>query len=561
MREKLGITTTKLLKLDVTWGDTLSGRLKALRKIALWVSKNSIPLSDDEFVKCYELLGFTDIKPVQTLNEEQAYFVKRFTGGSFEIKPWVSKSDDIFSKDYDVLMMVDESGSHVKTGKSVTGIYSYRSTPSSYGLEVSLPLMTGGYRLLALLTDTHWDLFKYAFANIGESSEEDIERRNETFDTKYKSYLYRKAFEHLVGKKPKYEYGLNPTMIMLVNSLYEEVIEVYAEQLDFVRMENYEKAQNSNYAKSFQTKKNIPSSVVSAMETSPFLNIGFRFVEYDKDVDLTKIPEVYDDFISILGYLPIPARQPELRFRRLGNHRAEGLYYPRISCICLDIRAISSFVHEFGHHIDYEYNPNEPLSMQEAFRGILRPTITEYAKNESMSANLYEYYSTPTEVFARAFELWVSSHLKGIDLVKPLDEYRTILGYEEFFAIDSMFENIENYFTSMFGALENKESQAKAFKENNKLEADLETKPKVYKPIFLYLRNGKKIEFEVGDTAEIGIFDKDRNTFTGSSLGLGVITETVQKDMDNLVQQARRGNTYNAIKITGLTPIPLEVIK
>ena len=175
MREKLGITTTKLLKLDVTWGDTLSGRLKALRKIALWVSKNSISLSDDEFVKCYELLGFTNIKPVQTLNEEQAYFVKRFTGGSFEIKPWVSKSDDIFSKDYDVLMMVDESGSHVKTGKSVAGIYTYRSTPSSYGLEVSLPLMTGGYRLLALLTDTHWDLMKYVFANIGESSEEDIE--------------------------------------------------------------------------------------------------------------------------------------------------------------------------------------------------------------------------------------------------------------------------------------------------------------------------------------------------------------------------------------------------
>ncbi len=70
---------------------------------------------------------------------------------------------------------------------------------------------------------------------------------------------------------------------------------------------------------------------------------------------------------------------------------------------------LQSFVHEYGHALDYATGSGL-LSMRDDFK----PIVARYRENLSLNgkgtyvANKAEYYTAPTEVFARAFELYVS---------------------------------------------------------------------------------------------------------------------------------------------------------
>ena len=60
-----------------------------------------------------------------------------------------------------------------------------------------------------------------------------------------------------------------------------------------------------------------------------------------------------------------------IRFRKLGNHKAIGLYYPLIQCLCVDLRNTTSFIHELGHLIDHCMDDGGQLSEQPAFFNVL----------------------------------------------------------------------------------------------------------------------------------------------------------------------------------------------
>ncbi len=174
-----------------------------------------------------------------------------------------------------------------------------------------------------------------------------------------------------------------------------------------------------SYARSFEDKKNIPKKTLKAMEGSK-LNEYFGFVEYDEDVDLVKVAQVVEEFIGFKEkYLPmIESGRNAIRFRKLGNHKAIGLYYPIVRCLCVDYRHVHSFIHEYGHLIDYEYGN---LSLKGDFTRI--KTLYEQAlkramrEDESFRTRMgkgkynLDYYLTPTEIFARTFELYFSKVL------------------------------------------------------------------------------------------------------------------------------------------------------
>ena len=135
-------------------------------------------------------------------------------------------------------------------------------------------------------------------------------------------------------------------MNILLLSLQED----YIKRKEEARME---KELSNDYAKSFQTKKNIPQKCVHAMRTSAF-NKHFGYVEFDAECDLKLMEELSREYGAFAKELGLPKYgEVSLRFRKLGCHRASGLYYYTLKCLCVDVRAPGSFAHEVGHMIDY----------------------------------------------------------------------------------------------------------------------------------------------------------------------------------------------------------------
>lgn len=58
------------------------------------------------------------------------------------------------------------------------------------------------------------------------------------------------------------------------------------------------------------------------------------------------------EFIARIGKFPDGNR---FKVRKLGNHKALGLYYPEAKVLVVDVDSPSSFIHEYGHLLDYKF--------------------------------------------------------------------------------------------------------------------------------------------------------------------------------------------------------------
>lgn len=201
-------------------------------------------------------------------------------------------------------------------------------------------------------------------------------------------------------------------------SLIEKVLESIVFHIDAnKRNNNYCSNMKSCYARSFETKKNIPKEVVYQMQQSKF-NDYFGFVEFDELVDSKKISEIEKEFrafeLKVYERI-IENKDAVLRFRRLGHHKASGLYYPEFNCICVDIDNPSSLLHEYGHMLDYM---NGKISEKGSFKPIIilyKEKFLDGLKKEKIELKgKYDtdYYMTPTEIFARSFEMYLKKILK-----------------------------------------------------------------------------------------------------------------------------------------------------
>lgn len=212
------------------------------------------------------------------------------------------------------------------------------------------------------------------------------------------------------------------------------------------------KESRTQYARSYQTKKNIPQKILAAMAGS-VLNRYFGYVEYDESVSLEKVAEIENEFIAFKEtYFPeIDASENAIRFRKLGKQKAAGLYYPALQCLCVDINNPSSFIHEFGHLIDYTY---ENLSIQNKFLPIVSLYSDELRSAMYADENIkkvmkgntkynFNYYTTPTEVFARCYEMYCK---KELNVANSLIDASGI-AYPDSAELD---KKIKEYFDSLF---------------------------------------------------------------------------------------------------------------
>ena len=221
---------------------------------------------------------------------------------------------------------------------------------------------------------------------------------------------------------------------------------MYTDQIMLGYQEEYNRELSKTQAAVFQTKKHITKEKLALMESSKLLD-RYSFVEIDNDIDNDTyrfIEEAIDKFPWVL-----PDNMVELRFRKLGNYKAAGLWFPYINNLCVDIRDVSSFVHEYGHAIDYLLSDSTtPLSLQNGFVDIRTRVFNEY---QELKLEKMHYYGAPTEIFARSFEAYVYNKAYLTNLLKLRSEADFVGEYAPFANEQFFGEVIEPYFDKLLG--------------------------------------------------------------------------------------------------------------
>lgn len=191
----------------------------------------------------------------------------------------------------------------------------------------------------------------------------------------------------------------------------------------------------------FEDKKHC-NKTHRAVAQEGYLAETFHYVEVDDDVDLSLFQSLVEEFRArdAAGELPqVDKAAITLRFRKCGRHHALGAYSPALRAVAVDPRSPRSLLHEFAHAYDFEKGQ---LSTQERFHGILEHYLENF-KAEGQSGIAEEYYETPTEVFARAWEVFAAARGLGGSFVDTMEAYRACFAYRPL--IDAI-DMVDEYF-------------------------------------------------------------------------------------------------------------------
>lgn len=182
----------------------------------------------------------------------------------------------------------------------------------------------------------------------------------------------------------------------------------------------------------FDDKKHCTLGHMRAADESVF-NRLFDHVEIDDAIDLDEFQRMDGEFERRwdAGELPRIDSMNDFRFRKTMRHhagsgRAIGLYSPRLHALAVDPRHPESLLHEMAHAYDYEHGQ---LSLSTGFMGILEGYRDALSGMDGMSDKDREYAATPTEVFARLWELSAFEHGVGGSFIDGPDRYRDPVMY------------------------------------------------------------------------------------------------------------------------------------
>lgn len=246
---------------------------------------------------------------------------------------------------------------------------------------------------------------------------------------------------------------------------YSNYCSIYEAALDVIIKVEYNHSMNREYARetgktisTFRTDKKYQDEALN--KSTLFNEMGFRKVEidtqkYDGEVfNYEEFSKVEQDFLAVLDKLPQAKAQPELKFRRLGKHKAWGIYSPALNILAVDVRHTESFIHEYGHYLDFKHG-DEVYSEMSTFFPIIKAyekKLSELAEDskyaQKLTAKRMSYYLIPTEVFARAFELWVSGTIvSDATIISSTETYNS---QPEYIAFSHIKELVFSFFNAIF---------------------------------------------------------------------------------------------------------------
>lgn len=234
-------------------------------------------------------------------------------------------------------------------------------------------------------------------------------------------------------------YAPNLQRVMLSRSYNTFMHDTMDRILDVQQQRRYERAMDDrDSATVYQQKKHVPESHLNAADQSVFARSGdFAHVEIDESVELELMARIEAEWKVLREALPHSEQKADLRFRKTGRHKAAGVYHPTLQNMAVDPRHPSSFVHEYFHHLDYTLGADadtKQLSLAEDFAVLLHGV--QRNMRAAGGIDKLDYYTTPTEVFARGGELvcyWsgLATSLNGDAAKYDSPVYRSFEPYRE----------------------------------------------------------------------------------------------------------------------------------
>lgn len=419
---------------------------------AIVTTKNRIVKKDYNMDSTYVYRG------VDTLNTRMSYFLLSSNKGASISTNYTGRavSGGFFSNEY-----------FKHNGKMLAG-RSFTPTNLKQGILalriVSLIDFESYNQALMMRLTAEWKMREKAYQKYN-ASEESVAKAYASYERQYKeleqkvdsentdrSYteFKKRLAGYLTGDKLGYKVeSILPHVMHTIMVEYDKMVNVRL-------MERYESASSSNYALSWQTKKAIPKFIKDAMKSSGYLKLGFNYVEFDQSSDIEKLRYLEPQWAYIYQNLPAPPVNPDLRFRKLGNHRALGVYFSTVRTVAVDVRSPNSLLHEYGHHLDYyllgEGCPN--LSLQPEFSSILHHYQEALSKeSDSLTLKELDYFKTPTEVFARAVEVYWSCNFKPTSFTQLKESLESSIFYKALFEIK---DDIQVYFDDLLARFPNR---------------------------------------------------------------------------------------------------------
>ena len=399
----------KVGKLTFKADDDLS---KRLNKLINFVYKNYGEIDKKELkLALSEKYGADDFVSV---NEKNIYFESLKKTYEYCTKFDITENSILYSKELDRYLLVSKENKFNKRYNE--GLRYFTKYPECKFYSVNEKTLIGVHLIQKDIFDKVLTNNSFKYNSIDE-----IKEFLGSFLKGLSKGAYYTDIDYILFIKDEAKKNLYLNMYNIID-MYVNTAYQYKLQYD------YEKSIDKVIrATAWTTKKTINEKTKKAMESTS-LNKLYKFVELDNDVDLDKMAMFESEMAEIKNKLPRfeNEKQATLRLRKLGNYKALGMYVPANNTIAIDFRdggdtdvmnydeaGIQSFVHEYGHFIDYRSSDGRLSDKDEFYK--MAKTYTENLekfamknKNNHVSKKL-GYYLTPTEIFARGFELFMRS--------------------------------------------------------------------------------------------------------------------------------------------------------
>lgn len=207
------------------------------------------------------------------------------------------------------------------------------------------------------------------------------------------------------------------------------------------------RAASASSATVYEDKRNRDPEHDRAGRESSFAR-DFGRIEVDDSVDLDKFRRLGGEYERYKRLLPRERVKADLRFRYTGRHRAIGMYHPAARNIAVDPRHPSSFTHEYFHHLDFTSDPKgRQISMSPDFQRIVQH-YQGTVDRDAMKGSNPERWLAPTEILARAGELWMNERAGGSSF---LDEGRAYGERWDYKPLMDMHDDVMRFMDRHFG--------------------------------------------------------------------------------------------------------------
>lgn len=243
-----------------------------------------------------------------------------------------------------------------------------------------------------------------------------IIKKNEHFITSDLSavikYIYTNLLIYLEIAAYKYKNNIDNSKEQVnINRIVRKQLD-YSERQDSINISKYkrskihEKSKNCLFWNKYEFSNKLPISIIKIVE-----KLNIKELELPLKYDKNKTVNLLKQLLFVFDYIKLENRDLELRFKKLGHYKKEGLYIKNAKCLIVDPVHSLTIFHELGHFI-YENNVDFYLEEQKISSKFFKNIIKNEIKNYTLKFKNHKIEDL--DVDSETFAYWFEDQIKKV---------------------------------------------------------------------------------------------------------------------------------------------------